>query len=161
MGFGVYDTVAGAGGEYSLTASSEGGWSYGYLYLLAFTASVALTAQTITFPAISNHPDTDAPFALAATASSGLAVSYSVVSGPATVAGNTVTLTGGDGVVTIQATQAGNGTYSAATPVNQTFTVTSSLTAQTITFPAVSTHHPADAPFALAATASSGLPEKT
>ena len=41
----------------------------------------------------------------------------------ATIAGTLVTLTGGTGTATIQATQAGNGTYSAATPVNQSFTI--------------------------------------
>jgi hypothetical protein len=73
---------------------------------------------------IPTHKASDAPFTLGATASSGLAVSYAVTSGPATVAGNVVTLTGA-GTVTIQATQAGNTTYAAATPVSQTFTVSS------------------------------------
>lgn len=40
------------------------------------------------------------------------------------VVGNTVTLSGTAGTVTIEASQAGDGTYSAATPVTQTFTVT-------------------------------------
>ena len=35
----------------------------------------ALTAQTITFPAISNHRGTDAPFGLGGNGGSGLAVS--------------------------------------------------------------------------------------
>ena len=103
------DMIAGGAGSYSATVGPGHPVNYSSLFLLAFTP-VALTAQTITFPGISNHSDTDAPFGLAATSDSGLAVSYSVVSGPATVAGSTVTLTGGDGVVTIQATQAGNGT---------------------------------------------------
>ena len=77
-----------------------------------------LSDQTITFPVISGHHPTDAPFALAATSDSGLAVSFSVTSGPATVAGNTATLTGATGNVTILASQAGNGTYNAAPPVN-------------------------------------------
>ena len=71
---------------------------------------------------IPNHVVGDAPFTLSATASSGLAVSYSVTSGPATVLGNTVTLTG-VGTVVIQATQAGNTSYAAATPVSQSFVV--------------------------------------
>jgi hypothetical protein len=65
----------------------------------------------------------DLPFTLAPTSTSGLTVSLAVVSGPATIAGNIVTLTGGAGTVVIQATQAGNGTYAAATPVNQSFEV--------------------------------------
>lgn len=88
-----------------------------------FSSIAGVTPQIITFPGIPNHLPTDAPFALAATASSGLAVSYSVTSGPATISGSTVTITG-SGVVTIQASQAGAGTYAAATPVSVTFTVT-------------------------------------
>jgi large repetitive protein len=113
------------------------------------------TAQTIAFPAIPGHADTDAPFALAATASSGLTVSYAVTSGPATVSGNTVTLTGGLGTVTIQATQAGNGSFAAATPVNQSFTVSTAV--QTITFASIPAHLTTDAPLTLAPSASSGL----
>ena len=116
-----------------------------------------LTAQTITFAAIPGHLEADAPFNLAATSDSGLAVSYAVTSGPATVSGTTVTLTG-PGSVTIQATQAGNGTYAAATPVSQTFAVGAGPAAQTITFPPISNGSANDPPFALIGTASSGLP---
>jgi len=59
---------------------------------------------------------------LKATASSGLAVSCTVTSGPATVSGKTLTITGA-GSVTVRATQAGNSTYPAATPVSVSFTV--------------------------------------
>jgi alpha-tubulin suppressor-like RCC1 family protein len=83
------------------------------------------TPQTITFPAIPAKQATDASFALAATASSGLPVSYAIVAGTsvATVSGNTVTLTGAAGLVTVMATQPGNGTFNAAPPVYQGFTV--------------------------------------
>jgi streptogramin lyase len=59
---------------------------------------------------------------LTATASSGLAVSYSVVSGPATLAGSTLTYTG-PGTVIVQATQDGNVQYGAAPPVSVTLNV--------------------------------------
>ena len=88
---------------------------------------ITLTAvsQAITFPVIGNRQTTDLPFTLAATATSGLAVAYTVVAGnaSATIGGSTVTLTGTAGVVTIKATQSGNGSFSAATPVYQTFVV--------------------------------------
>jgi hypothetical protein len=89
---------------------------------LAYTSTIGTTKQTITFPTIATQTFGSAPFSLDATASSGLTVTYTVVSGPATVSGNTVTLTGA-GTVTIRASQSGNSTYAAATPVNQTFTV--------------------------------------
>jgi hypothetical protein len=116
--------------------------------------TVAKATQTISFAPIPNHTAGDPAFQLNATASSGLAISYAVNSGPATIAGNLVTLTGA-GTVQIQATQAGNTNFAAATPVNQSFTV--SLQSQTITFPSIPNHTLGDAPFTLSATASSGL----
>jgi hypothetical protein len=82
-------------------------------------------AQTISFPAIAEQSLSAAPVVLNATASSGLLVSYSLVSGPASLTGtnnNTVTVTG-LGKVTILASQPGNSTYAAATSVTETFTV--------------------------------------
>lgn len=77
--------------------------------------------QAISFPQIPNHLTTDPPFALEATATSGLPVFFEVVSGPATVNGNIVTLTGAQGEVTIKATQPGNGTFDPAVPVINKF----------------------------------------
>jgi hypothetical protein len=90
--------------------------------LLQFIGA-GLQSQTITFPPIPNHASTDPPFALVATASSGLPVTFTVISGPATVSGNIVTLIG-TGSVTIQADQPGNNTFAAAPSVQQTFSVT-------------------------------------
>jgi hypothetical protein len=100
------------------------------LLLTAFVAFVSLAgsqvraanAQTITFSAIPHHTIGDAPFSLTLTASSGLPVALEVVSGPATLSGNTVTMTG-VGTVTLQATQAGNANFAAATPVSRSFIV--------------------------------------
>ena len=78
--------------------------------------------QSIAFGALADKTQGDPPFALNATASSGLPVSYVVVSGPATVAGNLVTLTG-FGTVTIRASQAGDANYYPAADVLQSFTV--------------------------------------
>ncbi len=82
-------------------------------------------AQSITFNGLPSHVYGDTPFIVAATASSGLSVSFLIKSGPATFNGatNTVTLTGA-GTVTVEATQSGNGTYGPATPVDQSFVVT-------------------------------------
>jgi hypothetical protein len=95
------------------------------LYTTA-TGFVQLTvnpeAQTITFPNPGTQTYGVAPITLSATASSGLAVSYAVISGPATVSGGKLTITGA-GSVTVQATQSGNNTYAAATPVSVIITV--------------------------------------
>jgi hypothetical protein len=78
-------------------------------------------AQTINFAPLANQVYGVAPFSLGATASSGLPVSYTV-SGPAALSGNTLTVTGA-GVVDVTASQGGNATFSAAPPVQQSFTV--------------------------------------
>jgi hypothetical protein len=59
-------------------------------------------------------------YALTATASSGLPVTYAV-SGPASVNGSTLTVTGA-GLVTVTASSVGNGDYAAAANVQQSFT---------------------------------------
>ncbi|MGA3027312.1 MAG: BACON domain-containing carbohydrate-binding protein [Bryobacteraceae bacterium] len=83
-----------------------------------------LTTQTITFGALPNQPLGTAPFTVGASASSGLAVSFaSTTSGVCTLSDTTVTLVA-VGTCTIQATQAGNTSYAAATPVSQSFQVT-------------------------------------
>jgi hypothetical protein len=74
-------------------------------------------------PAISDKFYTTAPFAVAVPASSSkLPVSLTVQSGPATISGNKVTLTG-TGEVVIAANQSGNETYVAAPEVTTSFTV--------------------------------------
>jgi alpha-tubulin suppressor-like RCC1 family protein len=86
------------------------------------TFTTPQAAQTITFPNPGTKTLGDAPFALGATASSGLPVSYLVVSGPATLSGGTLTLTGA-GTVVVRASQAGDSAYAAATDVEESFTV--------------------------------------
>ena len=62
-----------------------------------------------------------APFAVSATSNSTGAITYSVVSGPATISGSTVTLTGA-GSVTLKASQAADSNYAAGS-TTATFTV--------------------------------------
>lgn len=81
--------------------------------------------QTLSFAAISSKTYGDAPFTLSAAASSGLAVSFRIASGPATLSGNTVTITGA-GTVAAEALQPGNDNYNAAAIVTQSFTVSAS-----------------------------------
>lgn len=79
--------------------------------------------QYISFSSVPDKLTTDQPFPLSATSSSGLPVSFSIVSGPASVNGNTVTLTGEKGFVTVRASQAGNGDFDPAADVDVTFEV--------------------------------------
>ena len=88
-----------------------------------------LESQTITFGALGNVPFGTAPFAISANASSGLVVIFASTTPPVcTVSGAVATIVAA-GTCSIKASQAGNGTYAAAVPVTQTFTV---LALQTI-----------------------------
>ena len=76
-------------------------------------------AQAILFPPLANFTHgTSVP--LVAVASSGLPVSFTVASGPASISGSTLSITG-TGPVSITASQAGNSNFGAATPVTRTF----------------------------------------
>jgi hypothetical protein len=78
------------------------------------TLAVAPVVPTLTFASISTLPDGIAPFAVSATSISSGVVTYAVTSGPATITGNTVTVTG-LGTVVLTANQAAAGNYAAAT----------------------------------------------
>jgi hypothetical protein len=76
------------------------------IYFLPFPTAISLSVKTLT---------------LTGTTSSALPITYQV-SGPATLSGTTLTLTG-PGTVTVTATQSGSPTFSPATSVAQTFIV--------------------------------------
>jgi len=96
--------------------------------------SVPKLNQSIVFDRAANGLDHktfgDPDFALFASASSGLAVSFAA-SGACTVAGNTVHLAG-SGSCTIDADQAGDATYNAAARVTQTFAIGTPTAAPTV-----------------------------
>ena len=119
---------------------------------VAFRASVK-TVQSISFPSPASTT-TGSTIAAIATATSGLAITYSTnTPDVCTVSGSTIT-TIAVGTCSITADQVGNDSYSAATPVTVTFTVAKS--AQTITFLPATSATAGDV-LALAGTATSGL----
>jgi uncharacterized repeat protein (TIGR01451 family) len=142
-------TANGTGGSYNVTATLPSGSPSA-----TFNLTNAKANQTINFGALSDKTFGDPPFNVSATASSGLPVSFSVFSGPATISGNTVTITGA-GTVTIRASQGGDNNFNPAPPVDQSFTVVKAT--QTITFGALSSKTFGDPDFTVSATASSGL----
>ena len=113
--------VTAISGGWRHTVALVGGESK-YVGTATATIVISKAQQTIEFAEIADAIYPATPIALSASASSGLGVTFSVVSGPATVSGITLTLTG-LGTVTVMASQAGNGAYSAAS-VNQTFNST-------------------------------------
>ncbi len=117
-------------------------------------------AQTITFPTQASRPANHVPFSPGATSSSGLPVTYEILSGPASTNGTLVTLTGEIETVNIRARQAGDGSFEPATPVDRSVTITAAIpagTAQTITFPSLINANVGEGQLALA-TSTSGLP---
>jgi hypothetical protein len=117
-----------APGAVNLVAYQEGdaSWRASDPVQTVLSIAPALEVQTITFPAIADRVPTSPAFTITASASSLLPVSFSLISGPATISGNTVTLTGAVGTVTIRSSQAGNASFAAANPETRSFTVASS-----------------------------------
>jgi hypothetical protein len=93
-------------------------------YSLNFTnGSLSVTGsvpQSLSFAPLGNFTH-GTSVQLAAEASSGLPVSFAVATGPATVSGNTLSITG-TGAVTVTASQSGNANFAAATSVSRSFT---------------------------------------
>ena len=142
-------TITGAGAVI-LQASQAAAGNY-----TATTATTSFTVSgatpTLTFAAIPNQTYGVAPFAVSATSNSTGVITYSVISGSATIAGNIVTLTG-PGTVTLQASQAAAGGYTATTATTS-FTVSGAT--PTLTFAAILNQTYGVAPFAVSATSNS------
>lgn len=96
-------------------------------------APSTLTPQTIAFAAPAANATAGSGVALSATASSGLPVTFSLVSGSASLSGNVVI--GSGGPVVVRAAQAGNATFAAATPVERTVNFLAGTLAPFITSP--------------------------
>ncbi len=79
--------------------------------------------QTIDFQLVSTKVFTNEPFSINAVTSSGLPVSFRILSGPAVMNGNLLTMTG-SGTVTIEASQIGNSSFNTAVSVTKSFDVT-------------------------------------
>lgn len=117
----------------------------------SFTVLVA--APTLSFGTIAPQMYGNAPFSVSASSVSTGAVTYAVVSGPATISGHTVTLTGA-GTIVLSATQAADGNYTAATA---TTSVAVNKTAPAVTLNSTLNPVLVTNPVILMATVSSGI----
>jgi len=125
QGSGTYSVTTSYSGDANNNSASAG-----------TTVTVTQAPQSITF----TSPATPvtfgvAPIALSASASSGLGVSFSVLSGPSSVSGNILTITGA-GTVVMAANQPGNIDYSAAPQVTQVVVVNKATPTLTWSTPA-------------------------
>jgi len=119
--------------------------------------------QTITFASPTGAVIVGQSTSLGATSSAGLPITYSVVSGDATLSGNVLTPTS-TATLIVRASSGGDDTYNAtSTDVNfgnpqPAVSGPSTKTGQQIALSVGTTDVPAEQPFTLSATASSGLP---
>jgi subtilisin family serine protease len=121
---------------------------------LTRTVAIAKADQTITFAQPDDKTWGDADFALTATASSGLPVSFSTT-GTCTVSGATAHITSA-GSCAITASQAGDDNRNAAADVTRTVLIAKAD--QSITFDAIDDRVWGDPDFDISPSASSGLP---
>jgi hypothetical protein len=120
-------TAAMTGDQYECQAYNDGGVALSNPATLTVSASaqssnsvpVPTKTQTINFSTI-GAVSPGISVTLVATATSGLPVALTVLSGSAVITGGNVLVVNDDQPVVIQATQAGNGTYYGAPPVQQT-----------------------------------------
>jgi poly(beta-D-mannuronate) lyase len=107
-----------------ITASQAGNIFYNAAVNVSQTLTVQKLSQTISFAALPAKAIGDSDFTPTASASSGLAVSFtSSNTAVATIVGGKIHIVGA-GTSVITASQAGNTTYNAAANVSQTLTVT-------------------------------------
>ncbi|MEQ9377491.1 MAG: MBG domain-containing protein [Imperialibacter sp.] len=144
-------------GSVIITASQEGGGAYHAADDVPQTLVVNQASQTITFDAMEDVDISVGSVQLTASASSGLDIAYSLVSGPATLSGNSLTLTG-TGEIVVAADQEGDANYLEAAQVSQSFLVTdASKQDQQIVFDELEEKSYGGGSFELRASASSGL----
>jgi hypothetical protein len=116
-------TLTGAG-SCTVTAHQAGNSTYNAAPDVPQSFTIAKSNQTITFGPLANKTSGDPSFSVSATASSGLAVTFTAA-GQCSVSGVTVTLTGA-GSCTVTAHQAGNSNTNPAPDVPQSFTISAS-----------------------------------
>jgi hypothetical protein len=112
--------ITGAG-SCTITASQAGDGNYNPAPDVAQTFSIAKADQSVVFGSLAGKTYGDPDFALAATASSGLAVSF-VAAGDCTVSGSAVHIDNA-GSCTITASQPGDRNYNPALDVTRTFAI--------------------------------------
>ncbi len=108
-------------GAVTIRASQPGNLDFNAAPGVSQSFTVTPGGQSIAFtPLKALYSIRTPPFALSATATSGLPVAFSIVTGSATVSGSAITITG-PGTITVRASQAGNTLYNPAPNADQTF----------------------------------------
>jgi hypothetical protein len=120
---GAVFTVISPGGACVVQYGQAGDGNYSAATGVTENTTAEKASQTITFNPPATKEIGDAPFVLAATGgASGNPVTFAVASGPGSVTGSTLTITG-FGPIVVTASQAGDANYNAAADVQKTITV--------------------------------------
>jgi hypothetical protein len=121
----------------------------------SFTVAAASSSQTpkLMFASIPAQAYGNPAFAVSATSASNGAVTYSVLSGPAIITGNTVTVTGA-GTAVLQASQAASGNY----PAEVATTSFTAINSTSLTFASIGSQTYGTGPIAVSATSTSNAP---
>ncbi|HEX2782196.1 MAG TPA: hypothetical protein VHN36_01325, partial [Ilumatobacteraceae bacterium] len=145
-------------GTCSVNADQAGNATWAPAPTVVRSFAVSRVTQTITFPALTAKTIDASPVTVAATSSSGLAVTFTTTTPAVCIQtgtnGTSIVLIDA-GTCTVRADQAGNTVYAAAASVSRNFSV--SKLANAITFATISKKTLAESPVTAAATSSSGL----
>jgi len=104
------------GGTCAINADEEGNANFAAAPRVTQTFQIARASQSIAFPAVSSFSWSGGSATLAASANSGLSITYTVVSGPCTVTDNLLRATAA-GTCLVAADQGGNDRYAPASRV--------------------------------------------
>lgn len=148
-----------SGGAHSIRLTYNGDTNYlSSSGTVNFTIGIAANTITFTQPAAVTYGT--APVTLTASATSGAAVTFTLASGPATLSGNVLTITG-TGSVVITASQAAGVDYAAPTPVTRTLTVNKATATVSGTAPSIAFGQSGSANVAVAGVAGGTVPGGT
>jgi len=152
---GTVVTMTSGTGTCTVTAIQEGDANYNPAPGVARVVVAARADQTLDFPVLSSPVAYGTSFAVDATASSGLPVSFEVL-GVCSLSGTEVTMTSGWGICTVTAKQSGNDNFNPAPDVLRQ--VRAAKASQTITFAQPPSPVKYRTSFAVSPSSSSGLP---
>ena len=148
-------TLDGTAGTVTVTVSQTGNENYhSATSSTSFEVLPVKTKQEITFEVVAAKTYGDDDFDLVATSSSGLDVDFSLISGPVTLEGSTITIVGA-GEVIVAADQPGDDDFLPADQVTQTFTIAKA--GQIITIETIDDKLTTDDAFEVVASVNSGL----
>jgi hypothetical protein len=149
-------TITSGSGTCSVRYNQAGNYNYAAAPQVTETVTATKANQTINFAALPSKTYGDADFAVSATASSGLAPTFTA-SGNCSISGSSVHITGA-GSCTVTAAQGGSSNYNVAPTVPQTFTVQKATSVTSVSCPASVTYNgAAQTPCSATVTGAGGL----